>query len=111
VYLLDKSTGPKTPKTATKPITRDIKGLIAWLTLQDPSRIYEYYDTKGGCLLSQFVVGGCGGTYVNSREYHTFLGGSVAMALDRYVTSPRPWTYGDALYRARANEWRFLESN
>jgi len=87
VYQLDKSIGPATePKT----FTRDIKGLIAWLTLQDPSRIYEFFDTKGECLLAQFVVGGCGGTCVNSREYHTFLGCSES--LDRYVACPRPWT-------------------
>jgi hypothetical protein len=105
MYQLDKSIGPE---AAPKPFTRDIKCLIAWLTMQDPSRIYEFFDTKGECLLAQFVVGS-GGDYENSRNYHAFLGEGFSNSLDRYVACPHPWTYGDALYRARTNEWRFYE--
>lgn len=77
-----------------------LDGLIAWLETQDPTVAYDFDNCQGQCLIGQYM-NHLGIGWINNYmpTCRTIFGGdgfSVGVAVEE------PWTYGAALFRARA---------
>lgn len=75
-----------------------LDGLIGWLETQDPATEYDYWNCRGGCLLSQYLyANGIDGSLF--RNYGRL---SRQEGVGSVVACEPPHTYGAALERARA---------
>lgn len=85
----------------TKADPYKLESLIAWLETQNPATTYNYHNLRGDCLLCQYLTAS-GVDYIKYGELLT------ANQRNR-IAAARPWTFGNALERARAElieAWR-----
>lgn len=85
-------------KVEAKPYT--LPALIAWLEKQPPEQHYDFNNYDGACLLDQYVtsVTGKPSTPTPDTHWKTCGDGNGYTRIARR----RPWTFGAALERARA---------
>jgi hypothetical protein len=77
-----------------KPDVRSISGLIAWLETQNPEGKYNWWR-QDSCLIAHYADA-VGADYYELHSYFF----ATTKVLDN-VAYPEPWTFGEALARAR----------
>jgi hypothetical protein len=74
--------------------------LIAWLETEDPSTKYDWADPYYNCLCARFLRSrGIDEPVAYAYEYAEIFGDGATYLR---VGMKRPWTYGAALQRAKA---------
>lgn len=74
------------------PFPPTLKGFVTWLETKPADTAYDYYDLQN-CLYAQFSKEN--GYWVNGQYKYAF-GTAAGVAVNE------PWTFGDALSRARS---------
>ena len=103
MYLDEKRQGEVT----TTADAFQLSTLVAWLETKNPEEKYCYYD-QGNCLLGQYFTA-LGFTNMCMMTTTFYLIGGIRRTLPAYFDdvahgvygSPRRWTFGAALDRAR----------
>jgi|GEM_PF-1347451 len=75
--------------------------LIAWLETKDPRQQYDWNDRCGRCLFGQYMK--AHGIPWNYDGYDSTYG-NVARTFGNHIALAKPWNFGAALERARAQQ-------
>lgn len=78
-----------------------LAGLIGWLETQNPTTRYNWSDVSGCLVCKYYDALGVNNWCATDRPwYHDTFGGDGQKYI--FVGGTEPWTYGDALIRARS---------
>jgi hypothetical protein len=76
--------------------------IIAWLQTKDPNESYQFCNTDGSCLFSQYLVSLGYPRNPSTMDTEMFEIWRQLHAKFCYVAQGLPWTFGAALTRAEA---------